>query len=804
MARQRFPGLQLKTEIALQQSFDLILRRLQALESKVAEPAIITSSTYVREGQFIRVQTPSGGLTLTLPSPRPSNRGAAITFSLETSGETVFRAVDGLVNGYGFVVSRGITGTFEAVSDGETGWSIGFGLTPDGPILGKPGVPGAPGQPGEPGEVGDMGPPGATGARGELGLPGPPVEGPQGEPGDMGPPGATGAPGAMGTAGAPAPQGEPGEPGDMGPPGATGARGPGGAQGSPGTVGEQGEPGDMGPPGPPGLRGETGPPGPIGPPGVDGVDGADGMQGPPGPGVADGDHGDITVTAIGTVWTVDTDISKTWTGAHAFNAGFSVAATSDIAIGTTGFGVGINAGHANSGVLNTTIAINAAQGIIIRSDPTTPDYSPTTGAIRLEAPNDMWMSTTGGGINLSTLNAGHPTAVTNGNIVFNAQLSIIGTAADDITLTATDDLTLNSTNDNIVLNAPGGTGDIILTCNTTIVGVASAGNVSWNATVGDVLLTAGDDVSISAADDIFFLTNGVIRFEIGDDGSWGLGGNAGTAGQVITSAGPSAPPTWQAVSGVPGPMGPPGQDGADGADGAPGQPGATGADGSPETVWLEEFKSGVALSGYFFFDWRWEAIAGSLQPVLISGRRGVMRVQNVGASSGVQGAKCTNNDTVPIAQVASLRVIMRICNVSGTTDEFTLARYGAGLVTTASDATMGGDTPAFSAAGIAFFKHTGSNFWQLRRGAFVSADLASTTTAVLDNWVELLAVNLGGSTWEFFVNGVSMGTMSGFPTTGDLIPVVWLDNDDADVADVKRLEIDLFEIKFNQSTRRWT
>ena len=100
--------------------------------------------------------------------------------------------------------------------------------------------------------------------------------------------------------------------------------------------------------------------------------------------------------------------SPNWQGAT-----FATATSGDVQIGSTAGGVALNAGHANAGIGNDSIAINSKGGIVIRSDATTPNTTPTAGQIRVEAPGDMWMSTTTGGIALNATGA-HTTGVTNG------------------------------------------------------------------------------------------------------------------------------------------------------------------------------------------------------------------------------------------------------------------------------------------------------------------------------------------------------------------------------------------------------
>jgi hypothetical protein len=161
MARLRIPGVTLAAEVAISAALDAILRRIDSLERKPNAPALVTGNFTAREGQYVRVQAPPSGLRILLPKPTATNRGAEITFSLETNGPVTFLCVDGLVNGEAFVTSS-LLGTFKAICNGETGWSVGFGVTSSGNTPGPAGPPGHQGEPGEPGAPGEQGPPGDT------------------------------------------------------------------------------------------------------------------------------------------------------------------------------------------------------------------------------------------------------------------------------------------------------------------------------------------------------------------------------------------------------------------------------------------------------------------------------------------------------------------------------------------------------------------------------------------------------------------------------------------------------------------
>jgi hypothetical protein len=80
-------------------------------------------------------------------------------------------------------------------------------------------------------------------------------------------------------------------------------------------------------------------------------------------------------------------------------------------------------------------------------------------------------------------------------------------------------------NGDVLINASNGAGLFALATPTTNVGVG--------------------DVELAADGSIRFATNAVERLEIEPDGAWQLGGDQGDSGEVLTSAGSSAPPTWQ-------------------------------------------------------------------------------------------------------------------------------------------------------------------------------------------------------------------------------------------------------------------
>lgn len=123
MARNRIPGLPLDAEVGVTELIRRLEARIAALEARPTMPETQTKSFRAHEGQFITVEATSEGLTALLPTPSPSNRGARITFNFRNANPVRIESVDGLVNGLGSVIANR-AGTFDAISDGETGWFV--------------------------------------------------------------------------------------------------------------------------------------------------------------------------------------------------------------------------------------------------------------------------------------------------------------------------------------------------------------------------------------------------------------------------------------------------------------------------------------------------------------------------------------------------------------------------------------------------------------------------------------------------------------------------------------------------------
>lgn len=164
-----------------------------------------------------------------------------------------------------------------------------------------------------------------------------------------------------------------------------------------------------------------------------------------------------------------------------------------------------------------------------------------------------------------------------------------------------------------------------------------------------------------------------------------------------------------------------------------------------------------------------------------------------------------NAGQIDFADVAWLRAVCRIADVAGTTDELSSATYGIGLVSTADSTELDTTTPNMGGTGLAFIKNLSQTDWRCRREtAAATANLSTGLIAVVGDWVELFAVNLGGGSWEVFANGVSSGNITGVATSGMVFPCVWIDDDDVTAADRKAIDVDLFEIGVLISGNRFT
>ena len=76
---------------------------------------------------------------------------------------------------------------------------------------------------------------------------------------------------------------------------------------------------------------------------------------------------------------------------------------------------------------------------------------------------------------------------------------------------------------------------------------------SGSLTIPDSIIHSGDTntkIRFPEADAVTIETNGSERLRINSAGSWGIGANFGTSGQVLTSQGNSSAPTWANAGGI--------------------------------------------------------------------------------------------------------------------------------------------------------------------------------------------------------------------------------------------------------------
>jgi len=110
-------------DVGADQRYQQLERRVTQLEAPSVSRAIATADFTASEGETIIIAGPTTGLRALLPKPTTRNRSARITLIFTNSNPVAIRCVGGTMNGQA-VLSRNVTGSYVAISDGNDGWWV--------------------------------------------------------------------------------------------------------------------------------------------------------------------------------------------------------------------------------------------------------------------------------------------------------------------------------------------------------------------------------------------------------------------------------------------------------------------------------------------------------------------------------------------------------------------------------------------------------------------------------------------------------------------------------------------------------
>jgi hypothetical protein len=249
----------------------------------------------------------------------------------------------------------------------------------------------------------------------------------------------------------------------------------------------------------------------------------------------------------------------------------------------------------------------------------------------------------------------------------------------------------------------------------------------------------------------------------GPVGPQGEQGDTGPAGPT----GPQGPQGDIGPTGLTGPQGPAGADGAPGTPGVDGIDGIDGIDGADGTILhpslgIELIDNFVATTASGNLGWTILTNSGAVGTTASIGdgsTMGLVRLETSTSATSAPTITLGSGATIVLGvNSLSIEFRMKVGALSTGAEEF-IFRGGLSSSTTSAAPT--------NCVIFEYDRATSGNFWRIRCKTGASDTATVTASAVNTNWNSFkININATGTSAEFFINGVSVGTIStNIPTT---------------------------------------